>query len=459
MQKRKPNIILINCDDMGYGDLGCYGSAVNKTPNIDKLAENGLLFTDFYMASPVCSPSRGAMLTGCYPPRIGFGSFEGKGVLFPGQGVGLNPEEKTIASMLKEAGYSTMIIGKWHCGDQPEFLPLNHGFDHYYGLPYSNDMGRQRRPWDWQFCPLPLIADEEVIQQQPDLSSLTERYTEQAVRYIRDNKENPFFLYFAHMYVHLPHYAPSRFHGESENGDFGAVMGCLDWSVSVLVDELKKQGLENDTLIVFTSDNGGTSTHGGSNSPLRGAKHTTWEGGMRVPCICCWPGHIPAGKKESRIACSLDFYSTFAAIVGADVNDGVIRDSMDISQLLFSESLSDDAAGPRSMVFYYNGNNLDAVRCGNWKLKLRDHDDQIKALYNLADDVSESVNVYDAYPQKVAELTALMAECRLDLGDAAQGIAGQNIRAIGSVDNPKTLTEYDPQHPYIIAMYDKEEFG
>ncbi|NLY37572.1 MAG: sulfatase-like hydrolase/transferase, partial [Tissierellia bacterium] len=200
----KPNIVLINCDDLGYGDLGCYGSKKNDTLAIDKLAKEGMKFTDFYAASPVCSPSRGALMTGCYPPRIGFGAFNGEWVLFPGDDVGLNPDEKSLASILKDAGYSTMHVGKWHCGDQPEFLPTRHGFDDYYGLPYSNDMApMEARP---TMPPLPLISGEEVIQEQPDQCSLTERYVEKSLEFIKKNKDKPFFLYFAHMHVHLPLY-------------------------------------------------------------------------------------------------------------------------------------------------------------------------------------------------------------------------------------------------------------
>ena len=274
---RQPNILLINCDDLGYGDLGCYGSTSNDTPVIDRMAEEGMRLTDFYMASPVCSPSRGAMMTGCYPPRIGFGDFDGQWVLFPGQGLGLHPKERTIASLLKDAGYRTMLVGKWHCGDQPDFLPTRHGFDHYYGLPYSNDMGRQGGRDTYP--PLPLLMEEEVLEAQPDQRSLTERYVEQAVRFMRKNRENPFFLYMAHMHVHLPHYAPERFERESRNGEYGAAVACVDWATGVLLHELKRLGLDEDTLVVFTSDNGSRGDRGGSNAPLRGSKGTTWEGG------------------------------------------------------------------------------------------------------------------------------------------------------------------------------------
>ena len=215
----RPNIILINCDDLGYGDLGCYGSERNETPALDRMAAEGVRFTDFYMVSPVCSPSRGAMMTGCYPPRIGFGEFGGDLVLFPGHAYGLHKDERTLPQLLREAGYRTMLIGKWHCGDQPEFLPTERGFDEYYGLPYSNNMGRQ--VGREAFPPLPLLRGKDVIQEQPDQSGLTERYTEEAVRFLRDNRERPFFLYLAHMYVHLPLFVPERFLDASRNGGYG----------------------------------------------------------------------------------------------------------------------------------------------------------------------------------------------------------------------------------------------
>ena len=456
---KKPNIILINCDDMGYGDLGCYGSAVNRTPAIDKLAREGTRFTDFYMASPVCSPSRGAMLTGCYPPRISFGAFDGHAVLFPGQGVGLNPDEVTIASMLRAKGYRTKIIGKWHCGDQPEFLPLNYGFEEYYGLPYSNDMGRQAGRKN-QYPPLPLIKDNTVIQQQPDQRALTERYVEQALEFITEHRGEPFFLYLAHMHVHLPLYAAERFAQESENGDYGACMAGVDWSVECLMHKLNEEGLIEDTLIIFTSDNGSRGDNGGSNAPLRGAKQSTWEGGMRVPFIMSLPGRIPAGRICSDIFASIDLLPTIAALCGADLPEAKI-DGLDLSALCLGEAEADGFACPqrRETFFYYRQNNLEAVRCGDWKLHMLKDGKKVRLLYNLADDISEAHNLYAGHPDIAAQLEKLAEGCRAELGDEAEAIQGTEIRPIGRVENAQALTEYDENHPYINAMYDKPEAG
>jgi len=250
MPADRPNIILINCDDLGYGDLGCYGSAKNKTPYIDQLAAGGCRLTDFYMASPVCSASRAALLTGCYPQRVGFGPHA---VLFPGDPVGLNPSETTIAAALKSAGYRTKIIGKWHCGDQPEFLPTRHGFDEYFGIPFSNDMGRQSN--NPASPPLPLLRDETVIQEQPDQRGLTERYADAAVEFIHRKSDEPFFLYLAHMYVHVPLFVPKPFLEKSTNGAYGGAVECIDWCTGLILDRLEQDGLLDDTLIIFTSDN------------------------------------------------------------------------------------------------------------------------------------------------------------------------------------------------------------
>ena len=343
----RPNVVLINCDDLGYGDLGCYGSTMHRTPALDRLAAEGVRLTDFYMASPVCSPSRGAMMTGCYPPRIGFGTFEGRGVLFPGQGVGLNPSEITVARLLKDRGYATCHIGKWHCGDQPEFLPTRHGFDAYYGIPFSNDMGIQAGwPPERQYPPLPLLRDEEVIQAQPDQANLIERYTEAGVRFIRDHADEPFFLYLAHMQVHLPLYAPERFVRESQNGRFGACVEAVDWSTAVLLRELRDLGLDESTIVIFTSDNGGRAKEGGSNAPLRGMKGETWEGGIRVPCIIRWTGQTPAGTTLTDIVSSIDLMPTLARWAGTQAPQDRTTDGLDAGDYLLGRS---DAA-PRGNI-------------------------------------------------------------------------------------------------------------
>ena len=451
----KANIILMNCDDLGYGDLACYGSPCNSTPHLDRLAAEGMRFTDFYMASPVCSPSRGAMLTGCYPPRIGFGSFDGRGVLFPGDPIGLNPSEITIAALLRDAGYATKIVGKWHCGDQPEFLPTRHGFDSYYGLPYSNDMGRQKVDDKWP--PLPLLRDEEVMQEQPDQSGLTERYVEESLRFSREQRQRPFFLYLAHMHVHLPIYAPARFLRESRNGAYGAAVACIDWAAGVIMAELRRLGLEDNTMVIFTSDNGSRCRgEGGSNGVLRGIKTTTWEGGQRVPCIIRWPGHIPAGSTCTGLATAMDFYPTLAAIAGCAVPTDRIIDGRDITPLMLSGGA---AASPREAFFYYNRNDLEAVRDGRWKLHVRKSRQAIAELYDLRNDPGENRNVHADEPAVVARLTALLERCREDLGDEALGIAGQNVRPAGRVASPRTLTQYRPDHPYMIATYDLQERG
>jgi arylsulfatase A len=453
-RKNPPNIILINCDDLGYGDLGCYGSKINSTPNLDRLAREGMRFTDFYMASPVCSPSRGAMLTGCYPPRIGFGEFEGKWVLFPGQGVGLNPEEFTLAKLLKQDGYSTKLVGKWHCGDQKEFLPTKHGFDSYYGLPYSNDMGRQKdaKPYP----PLPLLKDEEVVEQQPDQSSLTEKYLDESLKFIRENSQKPFFLYLAHMYVHLPLYVPSRFLEKSKNGRYGAAVECIDWVTGVILDELQALGLDENTLIIFTSDNGSRCRdEGGSNGVLRGTKATTWDGGQRVPCIMRWKGTIQPGMLCKELVSALDFLPTFASLINKPLPSNRKIDGVNVLPLM----LSPGTPSPRESFFYLMRNDLEAVRDRKWKLHVKKKEEPINELYDLETDPGETHNLYDSHPQVVAELKAKMDVFRADIGDAATGVIGLNNRPAGRVENPKPLTNYDPNHPYFIAMYDLSERG
>ena len=445
----QPNIILINCDDLGYGDLGCYGSTRNNTPHLDRLAKEGKRFTDFYMASPVCSPSRGATMTGCYPPRIGFGSFNGSIVLFPGDGIGLSSSETTVATQLQNAGYSTKIIGKWHCGDQPEFLPTRHGFDEYFGIPYSNDMGRQSDRPDRP--PLPLLRNETVIQAQPDQRGITERYTDEALQFIDKNQDSPFFLYLAHMYVHVPLFVPKQFLERSKNGAYGGAVECIDWSMGILMDHLEQLGLSDNTLVVFTSDNGSRARdEGGSNQPCRGTKATTWEGGQRVPCIMRWPAKIASDTVSDAIVTSMDFFPTFSKLAGESVSTERIIDGHDIGDLMFDEP--DYSAN--DTFYYYAQNRLEAIRVGDWKLHFRKGDLEITELYNLREDVSETTNHYSDQPDVVAALSEKAQAIREDIGDEACGIVGKNNRPIGRVENPKPLTEYREDHPYMIAMYD-----
>jgi arylsulfatase A-like enzyme len=461
--------LLINCDDLGYGDLGCYGSTLNATPVLDQLAADGMLFTDFYMASSVCSPSRGALLTGCYPPRIGFGEFEGLPVLFPGHRLGLHPDEITIAAVLSNAGYATKAVGKWHCGDQQAFLPTRHGFDSYYGIPYSNDMGRQvpppgQPPADPDvpsrlpvvpYPPLPLLLDNDVLEAQPDQVSLTARFVDESIRFIRVHRDQPWFLYLAHIYVHLPLYVPDRFLRDSRNGPYGGAVAAIDWAAGVLLAELARQGLADDTIVIFTSDNGSRGDHGGSNLPLRGRKATTWEGGLRVPCIVRWPGHVAAGSVTTAMATAMDFYPTLAGIAGARLPNDRVIDGRDLRALIEGET----EQSPHEAFFYYWMNDLEAVRVGRWKLHLARFGEPVDLLYDLESDPAESVDRFNDRPDVVAGLMRHVERARADLGDARLGVVGSGARSIGVVDEPTTLTVYDPNHPYFISEYDLADRG
>ncbi len=446
----KPNILLINCDDLGYGDLGCYGSERNDTPHLDQLAADGRRFTDFYMASPVCSASRAAMMTGCYSQRVGFANCQ---VLFPGQGVGLNPKENTIARQLKHVGYSTKIIGKWHCGDQPEFLPTNHGFDEYFGIPFSNDMGRQKGRMETP--PLPLLRNDEVIQEQPDQRGITERYVDDALQFMRKNKDKPFFLYLAHMYVHVPLFIPKQFLEISRNGGYGGAVACIDWAMGALDAELERLGIKDNTLVIFTSDNGSRARdEGGSNLPCRGTKATTWEGGQRVPCIMRWPGKIKPGTITEGIASSIDLYATLAELAGAPLPENTKLDSISLV-----DTILNGAETKRDVFAYYKGPNLEAVRKGDWKLHFaktgwNSDEGEINQLYNLRDDVGETTDVYADNPDVVKQLEAEAEKFREIFGDARLEREGSEIRECGKVEDPKPLTEYREDHPYMIACYD-----
>ena len=466
----KPNIVIIFADDLGYGDLGCYGSKINKTPTLDKMADEGKKFLDFYVSSPVCSPSRASLLTGCYPQRISFGTFDGLRVLFPGQGIGLSTEEDTIAKILKDSDYSTKIIGKWHCGDQEEFLPTNHGFDSYFGIPYSNDMGIQsgQGAWqdfpedstlakvtDWERPPLPLIRDKEVIQEQPDQRSIAERYTEDAVSFMRENKETPFFLYLAHMQVHLPLYAAEKFVNESENGDYGACVASIDWSTRVIFDELKELGIDDNTIVIFTSDNGSRlQNQGGSNGELRGRKGQTWEGGQRVPCIVRWPGNINPGTECDQIATTMDFLPSITNLIQGKKPSKKI-DGIEMTDLFFSN----DKSSKRDNFFYYNEDDLEAYRYKIWKLHLKKEGTEVQELYDLSKDIGETNNIFDENKDIVEQLLISVNNCIETLGDKSLNITGSEIRKAGRIENPKTLTTFEENHPYMYAEYDKGERG
>ncbi|MFW6598197.1 sulfatase family protein [Propionibacteriaceae bacterium Y2011] len=453
---RRPNILLINCDDLGYGDLGCYGSTRNATPAIDGLAADGLRLTDFYVASPVCSPSRAALLTGSLPPRIGFGEFDGVPVLKPGMPYGLAAGEQTIASVLRDAGYTTAMIGKWHCGDQPEFLPTRHGFDSFLGLPYSNDMGMMshdgRRTGT---VPLPLLVDEEVVQLQPSMEALTERYTTEAVRLLRGHRDRPFFLYLAHLHPHLPHITPPRFVDQSHNGVYGAAVEYVDWSTSVILSELEELGLADDTVVIFTSDNGSrVNDEGGSNDPLRGTKRTNFEGGVRVPCIVRWPGQVPAGTTSAEVTSAMDLLPTLAGIAGATLADDRVRDGHDVQHLWLDP---DHAVSPHSVLPYYWRNELEAVRKGRWKLHVLRHEPplgEVVELYDLVADPGETTDLAAAEPTVVADLLAEVEQVRTRCGDAHTGAPGEGRRPVGVVADPVPLAEHDPDHPYLVALYD-----
>jgi arylsulfatase A-like enzyme len=411
-------------------------------------------FTDFYVASPVCSPSRAALMTGCYPKRLGLDSGYEFGVLLPGDPIGLSPDVLTIPRLLKNAGYATKMIGKWHIGDQPEFMPTRHGFDSYFGLPYSNDMlpdhpGNNR----FRFPPLPLMRDEDVVEADPNQASLTDRYTAEAVRYIEEQAqgESPFFLYLAHMYVHVPIHTPMKYAAASDNGSYGAAVAHMDQSTGCILDALETFGVDDNTLVIFTSDNGSNGRNGGSNAPLRGTKGTTWEGGMREPCIMRWPGMIPRGTTCSETATTMDLLPTLAPLAGASVPEDCVLDGKDIFPLMQGKA---DASTPHDAFFYYGtgDHTLHAVRSGRWKLHLLRNE-----LYDLASDISEERSVFTDHPDTVARLTALADGCRRELGDAHTGSEGTGCRPVGRVEDPQTLTNVSQMDPIVRAMYDLDD--
>jgi len=436
-----PNIVVILADDQGYADLGCFGAKGIQTPNLDRMAREGVRFTDFYVAQGVCSASRTALLTGCYPNRVGILDAQS-----PASKIGLGPGEKTIADVLKARGYATAIYGKWHLGHRPASLPTRHGFDEYFGLPYSNDMVPDREN-KRNYPPLPLYDGETVIVKYPDLSQLTTQYTEHAVKFIRKNKNKPFFLYVPHTMPHVPLAVSSKFKGKSQRGLYGDVIEELDWSVGQILAALKENGLDERTLVMYTSDNGpwlSYGDHGGSAGNLREGKATTWEGGVREPFVARWPGHIPAGTVCHEPAMTIDLLPTFVALAGAKTPELPI-DGKDIWPLLSGQP---NAKSPHEAYYFYWQRNLQAVRAGRWKLHLPHAYRTLKgapgnggkagayeekrtdiALYDLVDDPGETTDVAAKHPDVVKELQALAEKERAELGDSATGQKGSGVRS------------------------------
>ncbi len=461
IRQELPNVVLIFIDDMGYGDIGTYGAVDYETPNLDKFAAEGMRFTNFYAAQAVCSASRAGLLTGCYPNRIGI-----SGALMPWAKHGLSDKEMTIAELLKQKGYATGMAGKWHLGHQKPFLPLQHGFDEYLGLPYSNDMWpvdfdgtpvtkNSSKPWKAKYPQLPLIDGNEKVKEirtLEDQGTLTTIYTERAVDFIKRNKDRPFFFYLAHSMVHVPLGVSDKFKGKSKQGLYGDVVMEIDWSVGEVLKALKENGLEDNTIVIFTSDNGpwlNFGNHAGSTGGLREGKGTSWEGGQREPCIIRWPGVVPNGVICNKLSSTIDILPTLAEITGAKLPDHKI-DGVNILPLW--KGVAD--ANPRDhFLYYYRRNSLEAVRKGHWKLVLPHsyrsyvgvlpgndgfpgpyaHDSTGLALYDLRRDPGEHYDVKELYPEVVEEIMPIVEAAREDLGDDLTKHEGKNRRPPGMI--------------------------
>jgi len=446
-QDRPPHLVIIFPDDQGYADIRAFGATGFETPNLDQMAAEGRAFTSFYAAQAVCSASRAALLTGCYPNRIGI-----QGALGPNSRIGLNADEVTIAEMLKPLGYQTAIYGKWHLGHHPEFLPTRHGFDDYFGLPYSNDMWPFHPTNPDAYPPLPLIEGEEIVELNPDQRNLTTWYTERAVQFIDDHKDEPFFLYVPHSMPHVPLFVSEKFEGKSEQGLYGDVIMEIDWSVGEILDALRRHELQERTLVVFTSDNGpwlSYGDHAGSAGPLREGKGTTFDGGQREPTLSWWPGRIPADTTSDEPAMTIDLLPTIAEITGATLPDHPI-DGLDISPLLFGEP---EATSPHEALYFYWGRHLQAVRSGRWKLHFPHGYRSLKgepgsggrpgpyiqrcidlALFDLKADIGETTDVKADHPDVVERLRELADQARGELGDSATDRSGSGVRPPGRVD-------------------------
>ena len=445
-EQSKPNMIVIFIDDLGYADIGPFGATKQKTPNLDRMAAEGMKLTSFY-AAPVCSVSRAQLLTGCYGARVSV-----PGVFFPGNANGLNPSETTVAERLRDLGYATACIGKWHLGDQPEFLPTNQGFDRYFGIPYSNDMRKKELGGTEPVCPL--LRNDKVIELLTDeqQTRLVERYTDEATDFLRENKDRPFFLYLPHNAVHTPIHPGKAFQGKSANGRFGDWVEEMDWSVGRVLATLKELSLDEKTLVLFTSDNGPwliRGSDGGSALPLRGGKGSTWEGGVRVPTIARWPGKIKSGTVCDAVASTIDWLPTAVALAGGTLPDKPIMDGRDISPLLLGKS----DVSQREAHYYFSGYKLQAVRQGPWKLAIasqpdsgQKNDEDAKAnprLYNLEKEIGEVTNLADRHPDIVRNLQSLAEQMNSKIG----GDQPTERRPAGESRNPKTLYPMEPDKP------------
>ncbi len=453
-----PNFIVVFCDNLGYGDIEPFGSTLHRTPNLNRMAREGRKFTHFYVSAGVCTPSRASILTGCYAQRVGMHYNPRDGwVLRPISPYGLHPDEVTVARMLKSQGYATGIIGKWHLGDQPDFLPTRYGFDSFFGIPYSDDMTQETgqrlgaRMDGHAWPPLPLMENETVIEAPVDRNLLTRRYSDRALAFIEENRNRPFFLYLAEAMpgsTAAP-FASPEFQGSSRNGPWGDAVQELDWSLGRILDKLVQLGIDSQTLVVWTSDNGAPGRPDledlsrGSNRPLFGRGYTTAEGGFRVPTIMWWPGRVPAGTVCDQLATTMDLLPTFAHLAGTQPPQDRIIDGQDIRPLIFGEP---GARTPHDAFYYYAQDQLQAVRSGPWKLFLplesfsrhphfRKGQDPEPLLFHLIDDVGSTRNVAGQHPDQVRRLSALAEIARADLGDA--GRPGANQRPPGKVDNPQ----------------------
>jgi arylsulfatase len=453
--ERLPNIVIIFIDDQGYGDIGPFGAKGYTTPNLDRLATQGCKFTNFHVPQPVCSASRAGLLTGCYPNRIGI-----HGALGPAAKVGIADSEMTLAQLVKQKGYATGMAGKWHLGRPKQFLPTHHGFDEYFGLPYSNDMWPLHpEAKRGSYPPLPLIEGDTEIKAElghEDQNQLTTQYTERAVKFIEKNKDRPFFFYLAHSMVHVPLHVSDKFRGKSKQGLYGDACMEVDWSVGEVLAALKRAGVEENTWVIYTSDNGpwlSYGNHAGSAGPLREGKGTCWEGGTREPTLMRWPGKISAATTNEEMLMTIDLFPTFAKLIGAELPRHEI-DGLDVWPLISGQK---GAANPHEgYAFYYEQNQLQAVVSadGRWKLQLphtyrtlggrpggrdgipakyENRKLEVAELYDLQNDIGEQTNIADKHPDVVKRLEAFAEKMRGDLGDALTQRKGKGVREPGRV--------------------------